>query len=258
MSDESVVSGIVAADVLQTFIDVHTELVDEGRIHFNDTGLRTSVVDPANVAMHSPVELSRDAFEHYESPGSVTLGVDFNRLDEILDVADSGTLIEFSINMETRHLELRFDGVEQSVVMIDPDSIRGEPDTNDLDLPNTVVLSGKQIDRALTVADLNSDHVNLVGYTDHADGEVVAFEADGDTDSGRVGYRDEDCIAADVSDAVESIFSLDYWVDLLNAAPDDAKVELQFGDEFPVYIQWQACDGHLSVNSMLAPRIQSK
>lgn len=258
MSDDAVASGIVAADTLQQFVDVHTAAVDEGRVHFNDAGLRTSVVDPANVAMHTPVELSKDAFEHYDAPGAVTLGVNFNRLDEILGVTDADTLVEFSVNMETRRLELRFDGVEQDMALIDPDAIREEPDTNELDLANEVVLEGRQIDRALTVADLNSDHLEIKGLTDHPDGEVVAFVAEGDTDSGRVAYRGDDVISDGVTEGVASIFSLDYWEDFTKAIPADAEVVIRFGDEFPVQFSWESADGDLSVNSMIAPRIQSK
>jgi len=256
MSDASVVSGIIAADALQQYIEVMTPLVFEAKIHFGDDGIHSAVVDPANVATHDAVELDAEAFESYDAPGSATIGVNLNRLDDILDVAGSGDLVELSVDMETRHLGLQFDGVEQSVAMIDPDAIRQEPDRPDLDLPNMAVIEGRDLDRALTIAELNSDHVDVVADPDAED--VLSFEAQGDTDSGRVGFGVEDCIGTQVVEATASVFSLDYLVAFADPIDDDTEVELWFRDEFPMRLSWGGAGGDLSVSSLLAPRIQSR
>jgi len=253
MSDESVVSGIISASALQQYVDVFTPIVDEGRVHFGDDGIYTSVVDPANIGMQE-AELSLDAFEAYDSPGSATIGVSFNRLDEVLDVADSGALVHFGINMETRKLELRFDGVEQDVAMIDPDAIRAEQDKSEIDLPNMVAIGADQLDRAIDVAELNSDHIEIEGTEDGG----VSFNADGDVDSGRVRYDAEDLSFAEVSDPGASLFSLEYVTELFDPVPKGGEVEIWFGDEFPMRWYWENDAGTLEVESMLAPRIQSR
>jgi proliferating cell nuclear antigen len=255
MSDDAVVSGIVAADTLQSFIDVHTPLVDEGRVHFNTDGLTTSVVEAANVAMHEDVSLSSAAFEDYVSPGAATIGVSFNRLDEVLGPANAGTLVEFVVDMETRHLELQYDGTEHRVALIDPQAIRQEPDDPGLELPNTATLAGDDLDRALSVCDLYSDHIDIVA---DPDARELSFAGQGDVDEGSVTYTDEDLIDASVDESCKSIFTLEILAELADPIPGDAEVQLTFGDEFPVKLSWETCEGHLTVRSMCAPRIQSK
>lgn len=256
MSDEAVVSGIISASALQQYIDVFTPLVDEGRIHFGEEGIRSSVVDPANIAMQN-AELSRSAFEAFDAPGQVTIGVSFNRLDDVLGIADSGALIHFNVNMETHKLELEFDGVDQKVAMIDPDAIRAEPDQSDIDLSNKVVIEGQQLGRAVDVGDLNSDHMEIEGTPDAPD-SAIAFNAQGDTDSGRVAYDADDLQLAEVYESTMSLFSLNYVTEILDPVPDTAEVEIWFGEEFPMDWRWEGHEGHLIVNTMLAPRIQSK
>jgi proliferating cell nuclear antigen len=266
MTFDGVASGIITAGTLEKFAEVHLGSVDgspfvsEGKVHFNDDGLNTSVVDPANVGMHTDINLTASAFESYESPGAATVGVNLVRLVEILDLADSGDLVSFDLDMETR--KLHFDlpgGASQTMRLIDPDAIRQEPDPSDIDLPNTVTLTGKQIDYVLSVADLNSDHVDVVF---DADAETVTFDAQGDTDNGSVTYgTPDDHEGPEDIEAVEdtkSLFSLDYLQGMTAAVPDDATVMFQFGDEFPTRFSWATCEGDLSVSSMLAPRIQSR
>jgi proliferating cell nuclear antigen len=259
MSDV-VASGIIDAGTLETFAEVHMGSVDgspfvsEGRLHFNDDGIHTSVVDPANVGMHY-VDLDAGAFESYESPGAATVGVSFTRLAEVIGWVDSDDLVHFDLNMEARKLELDLGPASQTMRLIDPDSIRNEPDDPDIDLPNTVTLSGEQIDDVVTVADLNSDHVDFRG---HVNAETVEFAAQGDVDKGSVTYDADDAADIDIAEETESLFSLDYLAGMTDAVPDDATVMFRFGDEFPTKFSWATCDGHLSVKSMLAPRIQSR
>lgn len=255
MSD-AVASGIIDAGTLQSFVDVLTPIVDESKIHFNDDGLQVSAVEPAYVAMHEDVSLSTAAFESYESPGAATIGLNLTRLDDLLDMTNSGDLVSFSVDMETRHLQVEFDGVEQSLAMIDPDAIRREPDSPDLDLPNMAVAMGADIDRALSMGEFNSDHIDIIGDPDAED--VLQFHAEGDTDSGAFGLTVDDLVTCQIQTETKSVFSLDYWQELTDATPDDAEVELWFGDEFPARLSWEGCDGHLTVQSLLAPRIQSR
>jgi proliferating cell nuclear antigen len=258
MSD--IASGIVQAGTLETWAEAHLGNVDgspfvsEGKVHFNDDGLHTSVVDPANVGMHYDVHLRAAAFDSYEAPGSATIGISFTRLVEILGVVDSSDLIEFRLDMETRKLHFDLGVASQTMALIDPDAIRQEPDVSDVDLPNTVTLTGAQIDTMLTVADLNSDHVDVAF---DADAETVAFEAEGDVDEGVVTFDADDVEDIHAVEDTTSLFSLDYLQGMTEAIPDDATVMFQFGDEFPTRFSWAAEEGDLSVKSMLAPRIQS-
>jgi len=244
--------AIVDADTLRTALDSVSVLVDECKIHLEEDGLRIRAVDPANVGM---VDLSLDAaaFESYEADGGL-IGVNLTRLEDIAGMADADQLIHLELDEETRKLQIRIDGLEYTLALIDPDSIRQEPELPDLDLSSEIVIEGADIDRAVRAADMVSDHIAL-GVD--ADAELFYIDAEGDTDDVHLELGQGDLIDLTAGDA-HSLFSLDYLKDMNKAIPKDGEVTLELGEEFPVKIHFEVAEGQGSVTYMLAPRIQSE
>jgi len=244
-------NAIVRADTLQATLDSVGVLVDECKIHLGDTGLEIRAVDPANVGM---VDLSLEAaaFESYEADGGV-IGVNLVRLKDIAGMADSDQLVQLELDEQTRKLHISIDGLEYTLALIDPESIREEPDLPDLDLPARIVIEGRDIDRAVTAADMVSDHIEL-GVDE--DAELFYVDAEGDTDDVHLELGVDDLIDLVVGPA-SSLFSLDYLQDMNRAIPKDAEVTMELGDEFPVKLHFEIAEGNGSVTYMLAPRIQS-
>lgn len=245
-------NAIVGADTLGSTLDSVSVLVDECKIHLNEDGLAIRAVDPANVGM---VDLSLDAsaFESYEVDNDELVGVDLTRLEDLAGMADSGQLIDLELDEETHKLRLRMDGLQATMALIDPASIREEPDIPDLDLPATIVLEGRDLNRAITAADKVSDHMELGVDVDR---EVFYVDARGDTDDIRLELTRDELIEFDVG-AASSLFSLDYLRDINKAIPRDTEVQIRLGEEYPVKFTLPYAEGRGQVTYMLAPRIQS-
>ncbi|WP_332897670.1 MULTISPECIES: DNA polymerase sliding clamp [unclassified Haladaptatus] len=243
--------AIVGAETLRTALDSVSVLVDECKIHLNEDGFAIRAVDPANVGM---VDLTLDAsaFESYEADGGV-IGVNLSRLENIAGMASSGQLVQLELDEETRKLHIQIEGLEYTLALIDPDSIRQEPDIPNLDLPAQVVIEGRDIDRAVKAADMVSDHIAL--GVEEAD-ELFYVSAEGDTDDVRLELPREDLIDLQAGQA-RSLFSLDYLKDMNKAIPKDGEVTIDLGEEFPVKLHFELAEGQGSVTYMLAPRIQS-
>ncbi|XVH32910.1 DNA polymerase sliding clamp [Haloferacaceae archaeon DSL9] len=243
--------AIVSASTLRDALDSVSVLVDECKIRLNEDDFSIRAVDPANVGM---VDLTLDAaaFESYEADGGV-IGVDLSRLEDIAGMASSGDLIQLELDEETRKLHIQIEGLSYTLALIDPDSIRQEPDIPDLDLPASVVLEGNQLDRGIKAADMVSDHIAL--RVDEAD-EAFYIEAEGDTDDVDLKLTRDDLISLSVGPA-DSLFSLDYLKDMNKAIPKDAEVTVDLGEEFPVKLHYELAEGLGRVTYMLAPRIQS-
>lgn len=262
MSD-IIVEGIVEKHRLVSFCETFAAnvpgnkapLVQEAKIHFGDEGMYATAVDAANVAMVGPATLAPRGFEHFDTRGQATMGINLTALVDRLDPAGKSDLVEFEIDMETRHMNLSYGSANVSIALIDPETVRSEPDIPDVDLPNEVVLEGSALAHAIDVTAMVSDHVYVEGYPDD---RKVVFRGQGDTDDATVAYSDEEVIDADVSDACESVFSIGYMQGVSNPVPDDAEVTLQFGDELPVLLRWEAFDGAFDVRQTVAPRIQTK
>jgi proliferating cell nuclear antigen len=244
--------AIVSASTLRDALDSVSVLVDECKVRLNEDGLSIRAVDPANVGM---VDLSLDAaaFESYEADGGV-IGVDLARLEDIAGMGNTGDLVHLELDEQTRKLHIRIDGLSYTLALIDPDSIRQEPDIPDLDLPARIVVEGNQLDRGITAADMVSDHINL--RVDES-AETFHVEAEGDTDDVDFELGPDDLIDLE-SGPADSLFSLDYLKDMNRAIPGDAEVTIELGEEFPVKLHYEFAEGLGNVTFMLAPRIQSE
>jgi proliferating cell nuclear antigen len=198
------------------------------------------------------LSLDAEAFESYEADGGV-IGVNLSRLEDIAGMGNAGDLVHLELDEETRKLHIRIDGLSYTLALIDPDSIRQEPDIPDLDLPAEIVLEGTHLDRGIKAADMVSDHIAL-----RVDEEEDTFhiQAEGDTDDVDLKLTREDLIDLEAGPA-ESLFSLDYLKDMNKAIPSDAEVTMELGEEFPVKLHFEFAEGLGQVTYMLAPRIQS-
>ena len=243
--------AIVGASTFQDALDSVSVLVDECKIRLNEEEFSIRAVDPANVGMVD-LTLEAAAFESYEADGGV-IGVNLARLEDIAGMANSGDLIHLELDEETRKLHIAIDGLSYTLALIDPDSIRQEPDIPELDLPAEIVVEGAQLNRGVKAADMVSDHIRL--RVDEAE-EAFSIEAEGDTDDVDLKLTREDLIAFTAGPA-DSLFSLDYLKDMNKAIPSDAEVTVELGEEFPVKLHYGFAEGLGQVTYMLAPRIQS-
>jgi len=245
-------SAIVEVETLQSALEPVHALVDECKIRLNEDGISIRAVDPANVGMVD-VKIKTSAFESYNADGGV-IGVNLERLTDMMSMGASGDLVSLDLNEETRKLDIHIDGLSYTLALIDPDSIRQEPDIPDLDLPAKVVIEGGHLDRGITACDLVSDHITL--RADEA-GEAFFIEAQGDTDDVDLKLGNDDLLSGQVKGDAQSLFSLDYLKDMARSVGSETAVSVRIGDEFPTKLDYSLQNGHIQVQNMLAPRIQS-
>lgn len=251
-ANDETFEAIIEASRLQDTLDAVGVLVDEMRLHVEPEGIEIRAVDPANVAMID-LELAVQAFESYVGTGR-TLGVNVERLQEFLGMADSDDLVKLEFDSDARRLNLEIDGLDATFALIDPDSIRQEPDIPELDLPVRATIEGRDLSRGVTAASMIDDHIEL-GADPEAD--LIYVNAQGDTDDIHLELDSDDYISLDASEDASSLFGLDYVTDIEGPIPADAEVTLNLGSEFPVKIDVQIADGHASVLYMIAPRVQN-
>jgi proliferating cell nuclear antigen len=237
--------------VFEEFLSVPHTIVEEGKLRFDADGLRMRVVDPANVGMVD-VTVDESQFEEFTATDGV-IGVSISRLSEVISMADSGMLVEVELDEEIRKLNVEIGGVlSYTIALIDPDSVRTEPDIPALDLPAEIEAPSSEIDRGLRGADMVSDHVELSADVDE---KSFHISADGDTDSVDTTLNGETLTEVDVSESCTSTFSLDYLTDMSRAIPGDALISFEIGGEMPVRFEFET--SNISAKAMIAPRVTS-
>jgi len=244
-------TAAVKGGAIKEFVSTLRAIVDEAKIRVGPDGIHTRAVDPANVAMYD-VSLAAGAFESYDATEGV-LGVNLERFEEVLKLAKKNDLVQLSFNTTSFKLVIHIDGVEFTMALIDPDSIRKEPEIPEMDLPISLTLEEAQISRGVKAADMVSDHIRF--RCDEAE-TTVYIEAEGDTDNVSLELADDDLVALTAADG-NALYSLDYVNDISKQFPKGTEITLTFGGDFPMMFEYQFSDGECDVLAMLAPRIQS-
>ncbi len=243
-------TATIEARAFRNALEVVGVLVDECRIHVDSDGMRFCAADPALVAL---VDLTLDAeqFEHYEATDGV-LGVNLERLSEILSVAEKDDHVEMELDESSRKLLVDVGTLSYTLGLLDPESIRDEPDLPELEPPAKVTLEGYHIDRGVKAAEMVSDHLRLA--VDESS-ETFSIEAEGDTDDVVVELaRDE--VTKLTPGPADSLYSLEYLAKINRVIPNDGTVTLELGEEFLAGLAFEVPEAEQSVSYRIAPRIQ--
>lgn len=285
--DDADVSIVTSGDPLRSTLKVPRMLVDELRVHFTPDGIRMTAVGPANVGMFD-VDWHRDGFTGYQyhvdhddqDDADTVVGIPLTHLQDAVKFArkrdDDPVRIDVlgtqSGTPRMRTSVIRPDQqVKRTTVfgLIDPDSIRQEPDIPDIDLAYRATPGIKPLRDVIT--DLKSiyDHSwfaidgsdLILGSQPNRNPSLDAQKGDGTQASTAVfpnaAWEADDVQGNDSGQG--SMFSNDYLKDML-AALDQAKVDrvtVKFGTEYPVMLDFDTPDWNVTGTLMLAPRIQS-
>lgn len=241
--------------VINDLVDSLGCLVDEARIRVNGEGVRSRVVDAANVAL-TDVDVGADAFSRLEIDGERELGMKIDKLSDVVSMAQSSDE-PISIKLtDSQKLDISMpeSGFQFTTALIDPDAIRQEPDLPDLDLPGEFVIRSSELSRGLRAADLVADRIAVSAISS----DELKLSASGDMDDVELSLDDELIDAAfQSSDAARSVLSLDYLNDIETPIPNDTEVRLLMGDEFPIKLHYRQRES-IAVECMIAPRIESQ
>jgi len=228
-------------------------------------GLYVSAVDPANVG-HIHTRIYADAFDAYDlhADEEYRTGVNVRDLASAASIARKGTRKhdplslrwngEQAVTVETER-EYASTTVDRgkSVELIDPASIRAEPDLVDLDM----TVRG-EIDTLpfRDVLDSMSEHAAV-----RPDGGDLLVSEELDETASAARFRD--VLRESPDDAGETMFSLDYLSDMASAirsAKADT-VTVEFAEEIPIRLSFErtTADGDVLYDGsyLLAPRIGS-
>lgn len=242
------VDVVVDGSRLDAALLVVGALVDECRIEFTPDGLRVRAVDPASVAAVA-LDLPAAACERYDAGGE-TVGIDVERLADVVGLADSGSEVRLALDADQGRLHLRVGELSYALGLIDPEAVREplDPAEMNYDCPASLTVTGRDVARCVRAADMVADHLTL-----GVDDEGFYAEAAGDTDDVALSFPATELDSFDPA-AAESLFSLGYLQDLARPIPAEASVAMELGTEQPVTLSFDVGGGDATY--LLSPRRQ--
>ncbi len=240
----------VKAEVLKTVLDAVQTLVDETKIGITPEGMSLKAVDPAHVAMVE-LQLGKGAFTEFKG-GELEMGVDLDKLKDILKLASSSDEIELEYKEDTHRLVFKIGHITRRMALVDTANM-GDPKVPSLNLPCKVTLTAGELQQGIKASEAVSDHIAL----QTGDG---AFEliADGDTDQVHLKLEAADLVALESTEPCRSLFSLDYLANMAKVVKGSDPVTLNLGTDYPVKIEFDIAGGAGHITYLLAPRIESE
>lgn len=257
-TEDSSINIETSADVIKPVFAYGSKLVDETKLHVTNSGLEYTAVDPANVAM---VELNAPAecFDAYNVEETV-LGLNLSEVMGSLRAGRKRAGDEITLSVTGDRLsstvQRDYDGTEMdlrnNVRLIDPDSIRQEPDIPELDMPKSAAVPRMLFQDVAEQVYEFSDHIRFA-----SDGDALVIDDNHDATTAVV----KDALEATDED-VSSTFSLDYIKDEVKAfkAIGADELTVKFGQESPVRFEFttELNGAEVTGSWFQAPRIQSE
>ncbi|WP_019176118.1 proliferating cell nuclear antigen (pcna) [Methanomassiliicoccus luminyensis] len=239
----------IKSETLKGIVDVVSTLVDEAKFKIDPEGMELKAVDPAHVAMVD-MRVERTAFEEF-SADDTEIGVDLDKIKEVLRLARSGDVIEMEQDEDKNRLVLHVGNITRRMNLVDTTGMN-DPKVPNVSLPTKIAVTSDELQKGIRAAESVSDHIALTASPD-------GFEmfSEGDTDSVSLKLPKELLISIECDEKVRSLFPLDYFSNMVRSIPGGSVVSINLGSDYPVKLQFDIADKKGSVNYLLAPRIES-
>ena len=242
---------------IRPFKNMVGAVAGEYRLHADSGGLYVTSVNPSNTIMVD-ITMYREAFDSFEAEES-TFGIRGKSFGSALRHARYGvstndevsiTIGDESLETETKRTVGKANAtVNERVKLIDPASIRAEPDIPALDLPVQVEIEPDTLIEAYRLMDGNNKVLKL-----GSNGNGLVLRQDDDINQRNVELE------CDVTEASEfTYYSTGMLGDLINGLHNGYvdTVTLKWGEDFPLKLGFER-EGYYSGEYMIAPRIKSE
>ncbi len=240
----------VKTETLKELIGVLSTLVDEAKFNISEDGLNVKAVDPAHVAMVD-LNLKSSAFDEYQA-SEVELGIDINRLNDVLRLAKPNDSISINHDNEKNRLILKVANITRSMSLVDTTGM-SDPKVPNVPLPVKVVIKTTELGQGIRASESIADHISL-----SVTPEGFELASEGETDSVNLKLTKDLLEKLDCKEPVKSLFSLDYFSNMIKSVTSSDIVTMHLGTDYPVKLEFEIANGEGHVEYLLAPRIESE
>jgi proliferating cell nuclear antigen len=197
------------------------------------------------------ISIKKTGFVSYECEKGREIGFDMNKLKDLLKLAEPGDQVEWSMDEAKNKMVFKVGNVTRFMGIIDMTAMT-DPRVPKIDLPNSLLLEVKDLQKGINAALAITDHVALI-----ANESGLVLEAEGDTEKVVMTFV-KDVHAKEIKAAekeVRSMFPLDYLNTMVKAI-QATQVRIHLGQSYPTRLVFKFADGAGDGSFLLAPRIE--
>jgi proliferating cell nuclear antigen len=254
--DEHNFSCTILTDTFKQALSSVLPVTEEGRIVVDETGIRISAADQANIGMVN-IYIGKTLFTQYVYPPelgskseSISIGADFVKLYQMVQVIND-PLIE--LKFDNAKIYMKAGGYDYTLAQLDTSTLKPDPKVPSLEFPVNLTIPTSELQDAFKAASkLQTDSVTL-GVHDKAFHMLVDNEI-GDTLEFSLGAD----VAIGLEDATKdtsSKYNLQYLARMMKGIGHAQAVMLRLRSDYPLMVEVSLGPKDSFVNYMIAPRI---
>jgi proliferating cell nuclear antigen len=241
-------------------LDALHELVEEGNIDCNQSGLSMQAMDASHVALVS-MHLNAKGFDLFRCNQNITLGVNLGSIQKILKCGGANDVLTLKSNEVTSELQFSLEDsgriFQFSMALMDIDSEHlaipeAEPEA-------TITIPSTEFQRICKDLTQFGDAVKI--QVSH---KAVTFSVEGSTGKGSITLASFDSTKGDkqveitCSERVELSFALRYLNFFTKASPLADSVRLDLSADRPLMAVFELPDDRGSIRYYLAPKAEDE
>ena len=242
--------AIIKAETLKSVIYVVSTVVDEAKMTITPDMVRIKAIDPAHIAMLD-VSVKKEAFNTYEADEG-EIGLDLEKVKAVLKLADSSDDIFLEHDPEQCRLIMRIGNITRRMSLVDTSNM-SDPKVPEINIANRIALSADLLKKGIKACESISDYILI-----DADTERFTLSCQGDTDYASMSVGTADVISIDVPGSIKSMYSLEYFSNIVKVIPDKTEVAVCLDNNFPVKLLFSIAEDNINVVYFLAPRIENE
>lgn len=225
--DQKYMKAAVSADELLQALHALGNLAGEYKLHLEEDAIRSTVADPAQVAM---VETEVNGVTWETDMTKCTIAVPAQEMTDAVGMGGSPPIVRLRLDDGEDELTVTSGSFMDEVLLIDPASVRDPPSLPDVEYTTELTVPAMKFKGAAGgVAGASSRDVRLTA----SDGELLAEGSEKHTD----GYEYEWSIEAEVSGPeAQQVFSSGHLRDITDVIQPRGEVTVWLGDETPLRI----------------------
>jgi proliferating cell nuclear antigen len=238
---------------LKDSIAVISELVNEARFKINPNAVELIAMDPANVAM-VVFKLLSSCFTEYDVKKDIEIAINLSNLKQVLRRASPNDTLTLEL-LEDNKLQVKLKSAATRTFSLPIIELEEkEQRVPNLKFPVVVKTSCALFDDAIADVDIVAEAVNLI-----AEKDKLLITAEGDLSKAHVEIKtnEETEIKSEAAGRVKAKYSIEYLKKIIAASKLTDKVELSFGDDYPLKVDYKIVD-KLLLSFILAPRVESE
>ncbi|MBR9679597.1 MAG: proliferating cell nuclear antigen (pcna) [Candidatus Altiarchaeota archaeon] len=234
--------------LLVNLIKAAYELVkDDVIIQFSKTGMLLRATDPANVAMIG-ITIDKSAFESYEIDEETSIGINMDKLYQVLRRV--GRTDTMNLSISAGKLELEFAGRATRKFSIPLLALEGGPKQEpNLQFTAELIMESNLLKESVDDASVVSDAVVFVAKHDTM--HLIAQGDLGETET--ILKKDKGLESIDVKGGARAKYSLEYLSKMMKGTKIGSLASIEFKTDYPLRLEFK--DDNVQLVYVLAPRI---